>query len=448
MAGPRKAVGAPWAGRLVRGVKLPDEGPDWFTWDPVLTGRPTAAGAAAAPTRLVRTVLRVLREYRAANPGVPRVGIGDLSRPHGGHFGRAFGGLGHASHQNGRDVDVWYPRIDWLERRPARSWQVDRALAQELVDRFVAAGAREGVRRAAPATSGPREGRHPAGQPRRPPARTHRATGWGKARPRAPLRRRSSYSAAPGGAARRARPRRRRASAAADRHRRRRLGRHRRPLRHADRDRRAAQRRQRGRRRGRRRRRTRRRRALLDRHRRRRLHGHPHRQRRRPTIDGRETAPQAFRPNSFIDPATGQPLPVRRGGRRAASASACPARCGLAASARPATARKLAAQAAAAGDPLRRARASPSTRPSPADGGQPGRFARLHLHRGDSTCRAGAPAGRRPTLRNPDLAETYAALAKPAPDALLQRARSPRTSSTPSTAAGSAGCDPERPPGG
>jgi gamma-glutamyltranspeptidase / glutathione hydrolase len=27
------------------------------------------------------------------------------------------------------------------------------------------------------------------------------------------------------------------------------------------------------------------------------------------TLDGRETAPQAFRPNSFIDPATGQPLP-------------------------------------------------------------------------------------------------------------------------------------------
>src|SRR5918992_5465262 len=27
------------------------------------------------------------------------------------------------------------------------------------------------------------------------------------------------------------------------------------------------------------------------------------------TIDARETAPQAFRPDSFIDPATGQPIP-------------------------------------------------------------------------------------------------------------------------------------------
>ena len=44
-----------------------------------------------------------------------------------------FGGLGHVSHQNGLDADVYYPRMDGLERRPYRPSQVDRALAQDLL---------------------------------------------------------------------------------------------------------------------------------------------------------------------------------------------------------------------------------------------------------------------------------------------------------------------------
>jgi hypothetical protein len=39
-------------------------------------------------------------------------------------------------------VDIYYPRLDGLERRPYKPAQVDRELAQDLVDRFVAAGAR------------------------------------------------------------------------------------------------------------------------------------------------------------------------------------------------------------------------------------------------------------------------------------------------------------------
>jgi murein endopeptidase len=130
-----------WAGRLRRGVQLPAEGIDWFTWDPVLKRRPNRGWRRWGTDRLVRTVIDVLALYRIANPFAPRVGIGDLSRRHGGEFGRRFGGLGHASHQNGLDVDVYYPRIDGLERRPYKPSQVDLALAQELVDRFVAAGA-------------------------------------------------------------------------------------------------------------------------------------------------------------------------------------------------------------------------------------------------------------------------------------------------------------------
>jgi murein endopeptidase len=125
----------------VRGVQLPHEGPDWFTWDPVYN-RPGNRGWRRWGTDvLLRTVLHVLRGYRAANPTAPRVGIMDLSRPHGGWFGRVYGGLGHSSHQNGLDADVMYPRRDERERRPFHPAQVDRERAQELVDRFVAAGA-------------------------------------------------------------------------------------------------------------------------------------------------------------------------------------------------------------------------------------------------------------------------------------------------------------------
>jgi murein endopeptidase len=85
--------------------------------------------------------VRVLNDYARAHPDAPRVGIGDLSRPHGGDFGRRYGPPGHVSHQNGLDVDVYYPRRDRLERAPRRVGYVDRRLSQDLVDRFVRAGA-------------------------------------------------------------------------------------------------------------------------------------------------------------------------------------------------------------------------------------------------------------------------------------------------------------------
>ena len=135
-------MGVWWAGRLRRGVRLPSEGVDWFTWDPVLKRTPGRGWRRWGTDRLVRTVVDVVAGYRLANPGAPRVGVGDLSRRHGGDFGVRYGILGHVSHQNGLDVDVYYPRIDGRERRPYKPSQVDRPLAQDLVDRFVAAGAR------------------------------------------------------------------------------------------------------------------------------------------------------------------------------------------------------------------------------------------------------------------------------------------------------------------
>ena len=135
-----KAVGKPWRGRLVRGVKLPSYGPDWFTYDWVTRSVPNRIWRRYGHDRLVRMLLKVLSEYRLAHPEAPRVGIADLSRTRGGSFGRRYGGLGHASHQNGLDVDILYPRLDRIEQRPERGRQIDRALSQDLVTRFANAG--------------------------------------------------------------------------------------------------------------------------------------------------------------------------------------------------------------------------------------------------------------------------------------------------------------------
>jgi murein endopeptidase len=135
------ALGKPFAGRLVHGVQLPSEGRDFWTYDWGLRTSPNRPWRRWGTDRLIRTVLDVLAEYRAAHPGAARVGIADLSRPHGGPFGEKFGGLGHSSHQNGLDADILYPRVDGLEERAWARELVDRELAQDLVDRFVGAGA-------------------------------------------------------------------------------------------------------------------------------------------------------------------------------------------------------------------------------------------------------------------------------------------------------------------
>lgn len=135
------AIGLPHAGRLEGGVALPAGGRHFATWDPVLRRSPNRGWRRWGTDRTVRAALRIARAHRLANPGAPRVLIGDLSRPRGGDFGVRFGRPGHASHQNGQDVDVYYPRRDRAERAPTAVTQIDRRLSQDLVDRFVAAGA-------------------------------------------------------------------------------------------------------------------------------------------------------------------------------------------------------------------------------------------------------------------------------------------------------------------
>jgi murein endopeptidase len=130
------SLGRPDHGSLVRGVRFPASGETFFTWDPILHRTPDRPWRRYGSDRLVRMMLRVLREYAAAHPAAPRIVIGDLSRLNGGPFGPK-----HASHQNGLDVDVYYPRLDRRERPPVRAGQIDRRLTQDLLNRFVRAGA-------------------------------------------------------------------------------------------------------------------------------------------------------------------------------------------------------------------------------------------------------------------------------------------------------------------
>jgi len=144
-------VGLATGGGLIDGVQLPAEGMNFFTWDPVRWTTPNDPARRYGTDRLIRMILDIAEDHAAANPGAPRMAIGDLSRRDGGsfdgrygilqEFGVGGGTLGHHSHQNGLDVDIYYPRRDRSERGPSSLDDIDLDLAQDLVNRFVTAGA-------------------------------------------------------------------------------------------------------------------------------------------------------------------------------------------------------------------------------------------------------------------------------------------------------------------
>jgi murein endopeptidase len=136
-----RAIGRPGRGRLVNGVPFPEESESWFTWDFPEGFSPNPQWRRYGTEKLVLTLDCVLSAYGARHPELARVGVADLSRTHGGSFGRKYGGLGHGSHQNGLDVDVLMPRLDLCECAPQSSDEVDTVHAQELIDAFVRAGA-------------------------------------------------------------------------------------------------------------------------------------------------------------------------------------------------------------------------------------------------------------------------------------------------------------------
>ncbi|MFO7571090.1 MAG: penicillin-insensitive murein endopeptidase [Gaiellaceae bacterium] len=127
--------GLPYAGSLSDGTQLPVEGVDWVTWNPNTDRVPNKPHRLYGNERVIRKLVAALAAYRAENPDAPRVVVGDISFREGGPMDQ------HRSHQNGLDVDVYYPRRDGALLAPTSAAQVDRKLAQDILDRFVAAGA-------------------------------------------------------------------------------------------------------------------------------------------------------------------------------------------------------------------------------------------------------------------------------------------------------------------
>src|SRR3954470_8596913 len=151
-----RALGLPQQGRLAGGVQLPEETDALVTWDFPLGSSPNRGWRRWGTSKLVREVEQISIDYGVRFPIGPRLVVGDLSRRGGGPFGVEYGGVGHASHQNGLDVDIYYPRLDGLEIPPERPSLIDHGRAQWLVNRtsrgahFVFIGPHTGLRRTHP----------------------------------------------------------------------------------------------------------------------------------------------------------------------------------------------------------------------------------------------------------------------------------------------------------
>jgi hypothetical protein len=133
-----RALGAYAGGRLECGEVLAAESDTWTTWDFPDRRSPDRRWRRHGTPRLISLIERVAAGFHADHPE-RRLVVGDLARPHGGPFGPRYGGAGHASHQNGLDVDVILPRKDGREEPATRPAQVDLRLAREVVARFGAA---------------------------------------------------------------------------------------------------------------------------------------------------------------------------------------------------------------------------------------------------------------------------------------------------------------------
>jgi uncharacterized protein YraI len=82
---------------------------------------------------MVYGIERAARKFRQANPGAPRVGVGDISAQNGGRIS------GHASHRLGVDADLLPVRNDGREARVSVGQSAySRTLTRKLLQRFEA----------------------------------------------------------------------------------------------------------------------------------------------------------------------------------------------------------------------------------------------------------------------------------------------------------------------
>jgi uncharacterized protein YraI len=130
------SLGTRSAGQLRGGVQFPQHGTDHFTWN----FRQKRVGGTGRTQwghcQVVASILRGIAKYRRQHPDAPPVAVGDLSFRHGGTID------GHSTHQNGRQVDLYFPRRDRRHLEPFAVSQVDMRLTRALVSAMLATGAR------------------------------------------------------------------------------------------------------------------------------------------------------------------------------------------------------------------------------------------------------------------------------------------------------------------
>jgi hypothetical protein len=130
-----RSIGSPRHGRLLDGVLFPATGPDHFVWNFRAQRIGGSYRTRWGNCRVVRAVLRGLATYRARNPDAPLVAVGDMGLRHGAEIDR------HSTHENGRQIDLYFPRRDHKRCEPHTIAQVDMPLSRQLVRAMLHAGA-------------------------------------------------------------------------------------------------------------------------------------------------------------------------------------------------------------------------------------------------------------------------------------------------------------------
>ena len=177
--GDRRRSGRRPPGRLVRAVRLPARGAHFRTWDPVHKRSPNRWTRRNGTDDLVRMLLRVARESgdtaadRRPEPSARAA-----------TSARRFGPIGHASHQNGLDADVYFPRKDGRQRAPRSIAQVDRRTRPGARRPLRQSGSADDLRGRRATAARPGGRRAAVAEPRRSPAlrsgrRLRSMTGWG-----------------------------------------------------------------------------------------------------------------------------------------------------------------------------------------------------------------------------------------------------------------------------
>jgi murein endopeptidase len=113
-----RSVGAPNAGLLLGGVRLPRSG---FY---VCRSAVTCVGSASTVEALLRAIIR----YQRRMGGRAALRIGDISREGGGALRE------HKSHQSGRDVDITIPRRAGEVRTGEIDWEATALLVESLAE--------------------------------------------------------------------------------------------------------------------------------------------------------------------------------------------------------------------------------------------------------------------------------------------------------------------------